>query len=304
MTGTAPGADRDWLAARFEEQRPHLRAVAYRMLGSMSEAEDAVQDAWVRLSRSDSTAVENLGGWLTTVVARLCLDMLRSRKARREDSSDAQLPEPIVVAPDDTDPEAQAILADTVGMAMLIVLDTLSPAERLAFVLHDTFGLPFEQIAPIVDRSVTATRQLASRARRRVRGAGPSGDVSQARQQELVHAFLAASRAGDFEALLRVLDPDVVVRADAGAATTIVGRSRVIRGREAVANQAMTFRHLASGARDAIVNGGPGFVVFAGDRPFAVVSITFRRGAISELDFILDPDRLARLDLGRFARPG
>jgi RNA polymerase sigma-70 factor, ECF subfamily len=294
--------DRDWLAERFEAERPRLRAVAYRMLGSTVEAEDAVQDAWLRLNRSNAAAIDNLAAWLTTVVARLSLDRLRSRKAQGEESLDEI---PLDVRPldveDGGDPEREAILADSVGLAMLVVLETLSPAERLAFVLHDTFGLPFDEIAPIVERSPTATRQLASRARRRVRGASASGSPSPARQRELVEAFLAAARAGDFEALLRVLDPDVVVRAEGPTVAALLGPARETRGREAVANQALLFRNVAAGAHLALVNGAPGFVVFAGDRPFAVLGFRFTAGpgapAISSLDVVLSPDRLAGLDL-------
>ncbi len=296
--------DRDWLAERFEAERPRLRAVAYRMLGSTSEAEDAVQDAWLRLDRSDAAAIDNLGAWLTTVVARLSLDRLRSRKSQGEESLDII---PLDVRPLDAeggvDPEREAILADSVGLAMLVVLETLSPAERLAFVLHDTFGLPFDEIAPIVERSPTATRQLASRARRRVRGTTPEGAPSPARQRELVAAFLAAARAGDFEALLRVLDPDVVVRAE-GPAAALLGPSRETRGREAVARQALLFRGVAGGARPALVNGAPGFVVFTGDRPFAVLGFRFEgKGAdarIVALDVVLSPTRLAGLDPASF----
>jgi RNA polymerase sigma factor (sigma-70 family) len=288
--------ERDWLATRFEEHRARLRGVAYRMLGSMTEADDAVQEAWLRLNRSDATAVDNLGGWLTTVVARLCLDALRSRASRREDSIDVHIPDLLVSTADD-DPEHEAELADSVGLAMLVVLDTLTPAERLAFVLHDTFGLPFDQIGRIVDRSPTATRQLASRARRRVRGSVVPSDVSPERQRELVNAFLAAARAGDFEGLLRVLDPGAIVRGETGAAARVLGPSRVIRGAAAVANQALAFRALAPGARAAMVNGTAGLVAFAGDRPFAVVGFTFGNDRIVELDILADPERLARLDL-------
>jgi RNA polymerase sigma-70 factor (ECF subfamily) len=302
-------ADPDWLAERFESHRAHLRAVAYRMLGSMSEADDAVQDAWLRLARADTTSVDNLGGWLTTVVARLCLDRLRARTARREEPMGVHLPEPIVSSADAApDPEQEAILADSVGLAMLIVLERLSPAERLAFVLHDTFGLPFEQIGPIVDRTPTAARQLASRARRRVRGSVAPAHVAPARQRELVDAFLAAARAGDFEALVRVLDPEVVVRADAGAMVTPVGRSRQVRGASEVARQALAFRALAPGARAATVNGAAGIVVYAGDRPFAVLGFTFegrgRSARIAEIDILLDPQRLERLDLSAVSAAG
>jgi RNA polymerase sigma-70 factor (ECF subfamily) len=294
--------DRDWLAERFEAERPRLRAVAYRMLGSTAEADDAVQDAWLRLNRSDAAAIDNLAAWLTTVVARLSLDRLRSRKAEREDSLDVL---PLDVRPLDADgggdPEREVILADSVGLAMLVVLETLTPAERLAFVLHDTFGLPFDEIAPIVDRSPTATRQLASRARRRVRGATASGRPSVARQRELVAAFLAAARAGDFDALLRVLDPDVVVRAEGPTVAALLGPTRQTRGREDVARQALLFRNIAAGARPALVNGAPGFVVLTGERPFAVLGFRFtgtaKNARIDAIDVVLSPDRLARLDL-------
>lgn len=289
--------ERDWLATRFEEHRARLRAVAYRMLGSMTEADDAVQEAWLRLNRSDTSAVDNLGGWLTTVVARLCLDALRTRASRREDSMDVHVPDLLISTADDADPEVQAELADSVGIAMLVVLDTLTPAERLAFVLHDTFGLPFDQIGRIVDRSPTATRQLASRARRRVRGSIVPSDVSPERQRELVNAFLAAARAGDFDALLRVLDPGAIVRGETGAAAKVLGPNRVIHGAEAVARQALAFRAIAPGARAAIVNGTAGLVAFAGDRPFAVVAFTFGKDRIVELDILADPERLARLDM-------
>ncbi len=301
--------DQAWLAARFEEHRAHLRAVAYRMLGSLAEAEDTVQDAWLRASRADASVVDNLGGWLTTIVARLCLDRLRARAAGREDLMGLELPEPIVTSLEpaasggvgsarSADPERQALLADAVGMAMLIVLDRLPPPERIAFVLHDTFGLPFDDIAPIVERTPTAARKLASRARQRIRGAGPtSSDVPLARQRELVDAFIAASQAGDFEALLRILDPDVVVRADTAAATGPFGGVREVRGAPAVAAQAMAFRRLAGGARPAIVNGGAGAVVYSNGRPYAIVSATIRGDRIVELDFVLRPDRLRRLSL-------
>ena len=300
--------EHEWLTEGFEEHRTHLRAVAYRMLGSLGETDDAVQEAWLRLSRSDMATVANLGGWLTTVVSRVCLDMLRGRRARREEYVGSWLPEPIVSLDDHVDPEQEAILADSVGLAMLIVLERLSPAERLAFVLHDTFGLPFEQIGPIVDRTPTAARQLASRARRRVRGSVAPAHVAPARQRELVDAFLAAARAGDFEALVRVLDPEVVVRADAGAMVTPVGRSRQVRGASEVARQALAFRALAPGARAATVNGAAGIVVYAGDRPFAVLGFTFegrgRSARIAEIDILLDPQRLERLDLSAVSAAG
>jgi RNA polymerase sigma-70 factor (ECF subfamily) len=290
-------ADADPLAERFEVHRPHLRSVAYRMLGSMADADDAVQDAWLRFSGIDLDAVDNLGGWLTTVVARLSLDMLRSRKARREEQMGVYLPDPVVSAPGGPEPEQVALLADSVGLAMLVVLETLTPAERLAFVLHDTFGLPFDEIATIVDRTPAAARQLASRARRRVRNGTPSSDVAPRRQRELVDAFLRAARAGDFEGLLNVLDPDVVVRGDTGSRELPAGLSRVVRGAEAIARQALAFRNLAGGARLATVNGAPGFVVFTGDRPFAVMSFAFRGDRIAEMDVLVDPERLTRLDL-------
>ena len=290
-------ADPDPLAERFEAHRPHLRAVAYRMLGSMADADDAVQDAWLRFSRADPDGVDNLRGWLTTVVARLCLDMLRSRRARHEDGMGVHLPDPVVSASGGPEPEAAALLADSIGLAMLVVLETLTPAERLAFVLHDTFGLPFDEIAPIVDRTPQAARQLASRARRRVRGGTPSSDISPRRQRELVDAFLRAARAGDFEGLLNVLGPDVVVRGDTGTRELPAGFSRVVRGADAVARQALAFRNLAGGARSATVNGAPGFVVFAGDRPFAVMGFGFGGDRIAAMDVLVDPDRLSRLDL-------
>ncbi len=295
--------DADWLADRFEAQRGHLRAVAYRMLGSVAEADDAVQEAWFRLTRSDVDEVRDLGAWLTTVVARLCLDQLRVRAARREDELDVSVPDPIITSIDAVDPEQSAVLADSVGLAMLVVLDRLAPAERLAFVLHDVFGLPFEEIAPIVERSVVATRKLASRARQRVRGVDPDAAAvvpvraSIDRQRAVIAAFLAASRSGDLEALVRILDPDVVVRADAGPDGSPAGRSQVIRGAVAVAHSALAFRRLAGGAREALINGTPGYVVFDGDQPYSILGFTLRDGRIAELDILLDPARLAALDL-------
>lgn len=286
------------LATEFETHRSHLRAVAYRMLGSVTEADDVVQEAWLRLGRSDRADIRNLGGWLTTVVARLCLDALRSRSARREEPIGVHLPDPIISAADGPDPEQEAILADSVGMALLVVLETLSPAERLAFVLHDVFAVPFDEIAPIVNRTPTATRQLASRARRRVQGSAPEPNVDVARQNEVVEAFLAASRSGDFDALVSILDPDVVIRADFGSRAPTAGRaSGVVRGAQAVAEQAMLFRHLAPGARRALVNGAPGAVVFVNGRPYAVLGIIVRGDRIAEIDILADPERLARLDL-------
>ena len=295
--------DQYWLAGRFEENRVRLRAVAYRMLGSLSEADDAVQEAWLRLSRSDTTGVENLGGWLTTVVARVCLDMLRSRKSRREEALGEPLgvrvPEPIVSRADGIDPEHEALLADSVGLALLVVLETLAPAERLAFVLHDMFAVPFDEIAPIVSRSPTAARQLASRARRRVRGAAPVPDADLARQREVVDAFLAASRGGDFDALLAVLDPDVVLRADSGAVPPGVPASalREVRGARAVAEQALTFSRLARFSRPALVNGEVGVVVAPRGRLLMVLGFTISDGKIVEIDAIGDPEQLSQLDL-------
>jgi RNA polymerase sigma-70 factor, ECF subfamily len=283
------------LAKQFEEHRVHLRAVAYRMLGSLSEADDAVQEAWLRLSRADAGGIENLGGWLTTVVGRVCLDMLRSRRSRREQPFGPHVPEPIVSSEDELDPEHEALLADSVGLALLVVLETLAPAERLAFVLHDMFAVPFEEIAPIVGRSPTAARQLASRARRRVQGAATVPDADLTRQREVVDAFLAASREGDFDALLAVLDPDVVLRADRGAVPP--GASREVRGAPAVAEQALIFSRLAPFAQPALVNGAAGVVVAPRGRPFSVMGFTVRRGKIVEIDILADPARLRRLDL-------
>jgi len=286
--------DRDLITEEFEHHRPHLRAVAYRMLGSLSEADDAVQESWLRLNRSDTDVVASLGGWLTTVVARVALDMLRARRTRREDYLGSWLPEPVVSVDVNDDPEQEALLADSVGLALLVVLDTLTPAERLAFVLHDMFGMPFEEIAPIVDRAPAATRQLASRARRRVRGAAPSPDPDLARQREVVDAFLAASRAGDFEALLEVLDPDVVFRIDTGG-TPPRARPPVV-GAEAVARQVLQRGSpLAPFARPAIVNGAAGVVVAPEGRPFAVVGFTVADGRIVEIDLVADPAKLRRL---------
>jgi RNA polymerase sigma factor (sigma-70 family) len=290
--------ERDWLAERFQAHRPQLRAVAYRMLGSLTEADDAVQGAWLRLSHTDPNGVHNLGGWLTTLVARECLDLLRARTARREEPLGTHLPDPIVSRQDGGDPEQQALLAEGVGLALLVVLDTLAPAERLAFVLHDTFAVPFEEIAPIVGRSPAAAKMLASRARRRVQGAAPAPDADLARQRAVVDAFFAAARDGDFAALLALLDPDVVARADAG--TVPVGAWRVVRGAAAVAEQVRTtggFARFARLARPALVNGAAGVVIAAGGRPFAVVGFTVRHDKIVEIDIFADPARLRRLDL-------
>jgi len=286
--------DHEWLAERFEENRSRLRAVAYRMLGSLSEADDAVQEAWLRLSRTGGDEVQNLGGWLTTVVGRVCLDQLRMRKARREDSLEVHVPEPVVSRPDTVDPEHEALLADSVGLALLVVLETLTPAERLAFVLHDMFAVPFDEVAPLVDRTPAAARQLASRARRRVQGA-PAPDTDLGRQREVVDAFLAASRGGDFEGLLAVLDPDVVLRADAGGAPD--GLSKLVRGARAVVEQALTFSRFAPFARPALVNGTPGLVTAQGGQPLAVMGFTLAHGKIVEINILADLARLSRLDL-------
>ncbi len=285
----------DWLAQRFEEQRPQLRAVAYRMLGSLTEAEDAVQEGWLRLARSDAAAIDNLGAWLTTVVGRVCLDMLRSRKARREEPLDVRVPDPILASIDGgPDPEQEAVLAESVGLALLVVLDTLSPAERLAFVLHDMFGVPFGEIAPIVGRSVDATKMLASRARTRIRGSAAIPDADIARQREVVNAFIAAAREGDFDALVRVLDPEVVLRADGGGGR---GPSRYLRGAQAVASSAMSFRHLANYGRLVQVNGGPGTVTIVDGEPVSLLGFTVVGDRIVEIDVLSDPERLRALDL-------
>ena len=288
--------EREWLAEQFEGHRGHLRGVAYRMLGSRSEADDALQEAWLRLSRSDMDAVENLGGWLTTVVARVCLDMLRSRKSRREESLATHGPKLIMSREDERDPEHEVELSESVGLALLAVLETLAPAERVAFVLHDMFDLPFDEIGSIVGRSPTAARQLASRARRRVRRATTAPDANRTRQRELVEAFLAASRGGDFEALLAVLDPDVVVRADHTAIP--VGAPTAVHGAPAVAKNALAFSARARFAQVALVNGVPGIVVAPNGRLHIVLAFTIRRGRIVEIDVVADPERLRQLDLG------
>jgi RNA polymerase sigma factor (sigma-70 family) len=282
--------ERDWLARRFEDHRGRLRAVAYRMLGSASEADDAVQEAWLRLSRSDADAVENLGGWLTTVVARVCLNMLEARRSRREEPVGGDLPDPVAHRGDDHDPEQQALAAEGVGLALLVVLDTLTPAERLAFVLHDLFAVPFEEIAPIVDRSPAAARQLASRARRRVQGAPPP-DADLARQRAVVDAFLAASRQGDFEALVALLDPDVVLRGDPAAVRT--GAAAEARGAAAVAG---TFSGRAQTARPALVDGAPGAVWAPGGRPRVAFAFTVADGRILAIDLLADPEHLALVE--------
>jgi RNA polymerase sigma factor (sigma-70 family) len=287
--------DQDWLAQRFEANRSHLRGVAYRMLGSVTEADDALQETWIRLSRTDTSHVDNLRAWLTTVVGRVCLNMLRSRKTRREGSLETHLPDPIVSPQGGLDPEQEALLGDSIGLAMLVVLDSLTPAERVAFVLHDVFGVPFDEIAPIVGRTPAAARQLASRARRRVQGA-PVPDSDLGGQWEVVDAFLAAARAGDFERLLAVLDPDVELRSDGGAARP--GLVTMLEGAEAVARQALIFRRFADTARRVLVNGVPGGVAWNPDgSPFAVVSLTVTGGRIAAIDILADPDRLRELDL-------
>jgi RNA polymerase sigma-70 factor, ECF subfamily len=285
--------ERDWLAERFEEHRRRLRAVAYRMLGSLSEADDAVQEAWLRLSRSDAGAIENLDGWLTTVVARVSLNMLRSRRSRPEEPLDVRMPEPIVDRADGTHPEHEALLADSVGLALLVVLETLNPAERLAFVLHDMFALPFDEIAPIVDRSPEAARQLASRARRRVRAERTVPDADLETQRKVVDAFLAAARDGDFDRLVTLLDPDVVLRADFGPARG----PRETRGAAAVARQALGYAQLGLDMRPALINGVAGGVAFLHGEPFSIGAVTVRNGKIVELDFLNDRERLRGLDL-------
>jgi RNA polymerase sigma factor (sigma-70 family) len=287
--------EREYLAQQFEANRTHLRAVAYRMLGSVSEADDAVQESWIRLSRSDTGEIENLRAWLTTVTARVSLDMLRSRNSRREEPLGPYVPEPIVSREDQADPEHEALLADSVGLALLVVLETLEPAERLAFVLHDMFAVPFDEIATIVGRSPAAARQLASRARRRVRGSTPVPDVDVGRQRQVVDAFLAAAREGDFDALVAVLDPDVVLRVDSGAVRP--GAAREVRGASAVAEQVRTFASLARFARPALVNGAAGFVVARGGRPLTVAGFTVAGGKIAEIDLLADPVRLRAIDL-------
>jgi RNA polymerase sigma factor (sigma-70 family) len=285
--------EREWMAKLFEEQRPHLRAVAYRMVGSLSEADDAVQEAWVRLSRTDTSAVENLGGWLTTVVARVSLNMLRARRTRREEPLAVHMPEPIIDRADGVDPEHEALLADSVGLALLVVLETLSPPERVAFVLHDIFAVPFAEIAPIIDRSPQAARQLASRARRRVRGENTVPDADLATQRRVVDAFVAAAREGDFEALLEVLDPDVVLRRDLAP----LGGPMELRGARAVAGQSLAYSRLGVLMQPALVNGAAAAVAIIDGEPFAVGAFTVRREKIVAIDIVADPERLRRLDL-------
>jgi RNA polymerase sigma factor (sigma-70 family) len=280
-----------WLAEQFEEHRGRLRAVAYRMLGSLAEADDTVQDTWLRVSRAGADDVENLGAWLTTITARVCLNMLRSRQTRREESFEG-LPDPLVTPDEQSQPEEEAVLADSVGLALLVVLDTLSPAERLAFVLHDMFKLPFDEIAPMIDRSPAAARQLASRARRRISGAEiPESDFDIARQRQVVNAFYQAARGGDFEALVELLHPDVVLRADFGARRA----PEVFRGREAVAGQSIRGAIPAARIIPALVNGTAGAVITVGGRPFTVMGFTVSEGMIAEIDAIADPERVGRI---------
>jgi RNA polymerase sigma factor (sigma-70 family) len=282
--------DQKWLARRFEEHRTHLRAVAYRMLGSLPEAEEAVQDAWLRLSRSGADSVENLGGWLTTIVARVCLNALQARKARPEQPAGLRMPDPVVTREGDADPEREALLADSVGLALLVVLDTLPPAERLAFVLHDMFDLAFEEIAPMVGRSPAAARQLASRARRRVQGAAVPSDADHARQREVVDAFFAAGRAGDFDALVRVLDPDVVLRSDVPKIGTQRGATRVAR-------MALAGARRSASVLPVLVNGAAGAVIAEDGRATTVMGFVVSGGKVVEIDVVTDSERLAQLGL-------
>ena len=288
--------DRDFLAERFEQERPQLRRIAYRLLGTVDEADDAVQEAWIRLSRTDDSAVENLGAWLTTVVSRVCLDMLRTRRSRREEFVGSWMPEPIVAIDGDPTPEEETLIADGVGLALYIVLETLAPPERLAFVLHDMFALPYDEIAPIVGRTPEAARQLASRARRRVQGATPAPDVELAGQKRVVEAFLAAAREGDFDALLEMLDPDVTLRVDAGPGSPLAREPLV--GAEDVLAEARRWMALAQYSRPAIVNGVAGAVVGRSDGTvFTVVALTVANGRINAIDFLVDPAKLARVRL-------
>ena len=290
--------ERDWLVERFEEHRPHLRAVAYRMLGSLAEADEAVQDAWVRVSRAGADGVENLRAWLTTIVARVCLNALQARRARPEDAVGVHLPDPIVMRPDEHDPEQEALMADSVGLALQVVLETLTPAERLAFVLHDSFDVPFDEIGSMVGRSAMAARQLASRARRRVQGApAPTRDSDLVRQREVVDAFFAAAHRGDLDALVAVLDPDVVVRADGGRQRPELSHLR--RGAADVARTALAFAQPHVVRHPALVNGTAGVVGTLNGQPIGVMGFTVAGGKIVEIDCLLDPERLARLDLVR-----
>ncbi len=309
LTAGAAGA-----ASSFEEHRPHLRAVAYRMLGSIAEAEDAVQDTWLRYDRTDTSEVENLGGWLTTVIGRICLNQLRSRAQRREESFESRIgaggggeleppriPDPLIRRADAPDPEQEVLLADSVGLALMVVLESLSPAERVSFVLHDMFAVPFEEIAPLVEKTAAATRQLASRARRKVQGRAPAPDRDLARQRVAVDAFFAATRTGDLDALLAVLDPDVVLRADGAAAGRERRRPVVLNGARTVAGQAVMFRSLSPYARPALINGAAGVVVIgANGRPVSIMAFTVVDGVIVEIDVLTDPERLAALDLTAF----
>jgi RNA polymerase sigma factor (sigma-70 family) len=288
-------SEHEWLAERFEEHRPRLRAVAYRMLGSTGEADDAVQETWIRLSRSNTGEIDNLEAWLVTAVGRVALNMLRSRRTRREEPLEGHLPDPIVDRVDSVNPEHEALLADSVGLALLVILETLTPAERFAYVLHDMFAVPFEEIGSILDRSPEAARQLASRGRRRIRNVDTTPDDSPAARREVVDAFLAAGREGDFEALAALLDPDIVVRQDWGSGTILE-----IRGPEEVARRASSAAQLGLVARPALVNGGPGWISFRDGKPFAVASLTVRNGLIAAMDIIADPERLSRLDLPAF----
>ena len=287
--------ERAWLTESFEEHRTRLRAVAYRMLGSPSEADDAVQEAWLRLNRADTGSVENLSGWLTTVVARVCLNMLRTRESRREEPLDAHVPDPIISREDGGDPEQETLLADSVGLALLVVLDTLTPAERLAFVLHDMFAVPFDEIGPMIERSPAAARQLASRARRRVKGGTPVPDADLTRQRRVVDAFLAAARGGDFDALLALLDPDVVLRADRAAGPTPA--PIVLHGVRRVAKGALLASERVRFTQPALVNGAVGLVMAPRGRLFLVLGFTITDGKITEIDVIADPDRLRQVDL-------
>jgi RNA polymerase sigma-70 factor (ECF subfamily) len=287
--------ERDWLAARFQEHRPRLRAVAYRMLGSTSEADDAVQETWIRLSRSNAGEIDDLEAWLVTAVGRVALNLLRARRTRREEPLDAYLPDPIVDRADGIDPEHEALLADSVGLALLVVLETLTPAERLAYVLHDMFSVPFDEIGAILDRSPDAARQLASRGRRRIRGADTIPDADPAGQQEIVAAFLAAARDGDFDALVAVLDPDIVERVDTGSGTLVE-----VRGAENVARRAMAVSQLGLVGRPALVNGAAGWISLLDGEVYAIAALTFRNGRITAMDILFDPARLARLDLSAF----
>jgi RNA polymerase sigma-70 factor (ECF subfamily) len=287
--------ERDWLAERFQEHRPRLRAVAYRMLGSVSEADDAVQEAWIRLCRSNIGEIDNLEAWLVTAVGHVALNMLRSRKRRREDPLDAHLPDPIIDRADGIDPEHEALLADSVGLALLVVLKTLTPAERLAYVLHDLFSIPFDEIGAILDRSPDAARQLASRGRRRIRSADTTPDADRAEQQRVVGAFLAAARDGDFDALVAVLDPDVVVREDTGSGTFVE-----LRGAKNVARRAMAFSQLGLVAQPALINAAAGWVSLLDGHVFAIAAVAVQNGRIMTMDILLDPARLTRLDLAAF----